>query len=133
MNYACRHVFIIRHQFRAYKSLKESLQESEALLHIDFSENYGCKNASSIQTCHFGASNQQATLHTGVLYRCNGLTSFASISASLQHDPPAIWAHIMPVLKNLHDKYPEITTLHFFSDGPTTQYRNKQNFYLLST
>lgn len=129
----CRHVFIIRHQFRAYKSLKESLQQFEALLHIDFSENYGCKNASSIQTCHFGASNQQATLHTGVLYRYNGLTSFASVSASLRHDPPAIWAHIEPVLKTLHENYPEITTLHFFSDGPTTQYRNKKNFYLLST
>ncbi|ESN91594.1 hypothetical protein HELRODRAFT_165647 [Helobdella robusta] len=86
-----------------------------------------------LKTCHFGASNQQATIHTGVLYKYNGLISFASISESLRKDPSAIWAHIEPILQNLRESYPGITTLHFFSDGPTTQYRNKQNFYLLST
>jgi len=27
----------------------------------------------------------------------------------------------------------DVVDLHFFSDGRTTQYRNKMNFYLLST
>ena len=68
-----RHVCIIRHQFRAYKHLKETLDVNEAVIHVDFSENYVCKNAAEIQSAHFGASNKQATLHTGVVYAIDGL------------------------------------------------------------
>jgi len=73
---------------------KESADVNEAVDHIDFSENYVCKNVSEIQSTHFGASNLQATLHTGVIHVVNGHQSFASISDSLQHDPAAIWAHL---------------------------------------
>jgi hypothetical protein len=132
-NEICRHVYIIRHQFRAYRSLKETVQSNEAVVHIDFSENFACKFASEIQDTHFGASNRQASIHTGVVYTSDGLQSFATISDSYRHDPPAIWSHLKPVLCNLQQTNSDITDLHFFSDGPTTQYRNKINFFLLST
>lgn len=32
----------------------------------------------------------------------------------------------------MKNSYPTIDTVHFFSDGPTTQYRQKKNFYLFS-
>lgn len=127
------HVYKIRHQFRAYRHLKETLDVNEVVIHIDFSENYQCKHAAEIQSAHFGASNEQATLHTGVMYKVDGLQSFTTISNSLRHDAAAIWAYMQPVLDNLRATNPEITDLHFFSDGPTTQYRNKQNFFLFST
>ena len=127
-----RHVYTVRHQFRAYRSLKDSLQSNEAVIHIDFSENYECKCGSEIQSAH-GASNRQVTIHTGVMYRIDGHQSFASISESLRHDTAGIWAHLKPVLLQLRQSHPQLTDLHFYSDGPTTQYRNKQNFYLLST
>lgn len=38
-----------------------------------------------------------------------------------------------PSLKELRTTNPQIETIHFISDGPLTQYRNKGNFYLLST
>lgn len=44
-----------------------------------------------------------------------------------------MWAHLEPILGELCETFPQITTLHFLSDGPVTQYRNKNNFYLLST
>lgn len=128
-----QHVYTLRHQFRSYRSLKESLLSNEAVVHVDFSENYECKCATEIQSAHFGASNRQVTIHTGVLYKSDGHQSFATISDSLRHDPAAIWAHIKPVLIELKQSDPEITDIHFYSDGPTPQYRNKQNFYLLST
>jgi hypothetical protein len=28
--------------------------------------------------------------------------------------------------------FPQIDTIHFFSDGPSTQYRQKNNFYMFS-
>ena len=95
--------------------------------------NYICKNAVEIQSAHFGGSNKQATLHTGVVYLFGEHQSFTTISEFLRHDPSAIWAHLKPVLHELKRRHPEITNIHFFSDGPTTQYRNKANFYFFST
>ena len=133
-NDLCCHVFNVRHQFREYKKLKENLSDREAVIHIDFSENYNLKYASEIQSCHFGASQQQATLHTGVVYKAEtNYWSFASISSSLQHGPAGIWAHMDPVLETIREESPGIDVVHFFSDGPTNQYRNKTNFYLFST
>jgi len=128
-----QHVYNVRHQFRAYRTLKQSIETNEAVIHVDFSENYICKNAVEIQSAHFGGSNKQATLHTGVAYLFGEHQSFTTISESLRHDPSAIWAHLKPVLHELKRRHPEITDLHFWSDGPTTQYRNKANFYFFST
>ena len=37
-----KHVYNVRHQFRAYKQLKETIDVNEAIIHVDFSENYMC-------------------------------------------------------------------------------------------
>ncbi|KAJ8720692.1 hypothetical protein PYW08_006157 [Mythimna loreyi] len=75
----------------------------------------------------------QITLHTGVLYVTNERPiSFCSISPSNEHCPEAIWAHLDPILKYIKAGYPNVSVLHFFSDGPTTQYRQKKNFFLFS-
>jgi hypothetical protein len=50
-----------------------------------------------------------------------------------KHGPAAIWAHLKPILNSVVQKNPEIDTIHFKSDGPTTQYRCKQNLYLFCT
>jgi hypothetical protein len=47
------------------------------------------------------------------------------------HGPAAIWAHMKPVL-NIIVQQKNIERVHFVSDGPTTQYRSKNNFYMLS-
>jgi len=110
-------------------------------------ENYAMKYESEIQSVHFGAARSQISLHTGVMYfRANKehsdgesskkfdvrSTSFCSVSDSLRHDPAAIWAHLMPLLELIKERHPSVDTVHFQSDGPTTQYRNKKNFCLLA-
>lgn len=100
---------------------------------MDFSENYGCKLHKQIQAFHFGGSRQQATIHTSVAYTSEWVQCFATISDSLRHDERAVWGHIEPILKDIKMHNPNLTTVHFMSDGPVTQYRNKKNFYLMST
>ena len=129
----CRHVFNIRHQYKELLQKKLSLGNHEMMMHIDFSENYALKYHTEIQSVHFGASNDQATLHTGMLYAKRDSFGFASISACRRHDASAIWAHLKPVFDYVAHNYPDIDTVYFVSDGPTTQYRCKNNFYLLST
>lgn len=130
-----RHLFNIKQQFLYHRELKKNMSAHECLIHIDFSENYSCKFGSEIQAVHFASSQQQATLHTGVLY-LGGKEEhvcFSTISPSKQKGPPAIWEYLAPVLDHLKEVYPFVSVVHFFSDGPCTQYRQKGNFYLFST
>lgn len=128
-----RHSYNIKHQYSTLRELRENLSEDEVLLHVDFAENYLCKYASEIQAVHFGDSHQQVSLHTGVAYTKAAQSSYCTLSSSFRHDPPAIWAHLRPVLQHLQENNPSARVLHMVSDGPTTQYRSKKNFFLLST
>ena len=128
-----KHTFNIVHQHKQYRNLRQNMKENECLIHIDFAENYACKLSDEIQSMHFGASKKQVTLHTGVAYVGPNAkaTSFCTVSDSLQHGPGAIWAHLDPVLDNIQSKH-ALETVHVFSDGPTTQYRQRGNFFLFT-
>uniref|UniRef100_UPI00358DF4FA uncharacterized protein n=1 Tax=Myxine glutinosa TaxID=7769 RepID=UPI00358DF4FA len=82
---------------------------------------------------HFGASKKQLSLHTGVYYVGPNANPapVCTISENLYHGPAAIWEHLKPNLNSLQEKH-EVDTMHFFSDGPTTQYRQKLNFFLFT-
>lgn len=117
-----KHICNIYRQYQEYKTCITNLENNEAAIHIDFSENYQCKHYEEVQSMHFGSAKAQITLHTGVLYmKAEKAISFCSISPSNLHNPESIWAHLDPVLNFLRSKYPNITVVHFFSDGPTTQ------------
>ncbi|CAH0719094.1 unnamed protein product, partial [Brenthis ino] len=86
-----------------------------------------------IQSAHFGVSKNQFTLHTGVIYlQGNSPVSFCTISPSLSHDPGAIWALLKPIIEYAKERCQMARAIHFFSDGPSTQYCQKKNFYLFN-
>ena len=96
------------------------------------------ESANEIYGTHFVASKTQMTLHTGTYFNkqsCQAevCETFCTVPDCLQHGPPAIWNHLSPILLEIQEQYPNIDTVYFFSDGPTTQYRQKGNFYLFST
>ena len=105
-------------------------------MHIDFSKNFNCKFAEEIQAIHFGGNRQQVTLHTGIMYTKNGDSlikhSFCTLSKSLRHDAAAVWAHLKSILKWALKINNQIKDVHILSDGPSSQYRNKKIFYLIS-
>ncbi|XP_041360121.1 uncharacterized protein LOC121376342 isoform X1 [Gigantopelta aegis] len=123
-----KHMYNIKHQYKKYREVRENLKVDEALLHIDFAENYAGKYASEIQ------SVQQVTLHTGVCYiKGRDPLTFCTVSPCMDHSPAAIWAYLDPVLRYIKVEHTQVSTLHVFSDGPVTQYRQKQNFFLMCT
>lgn len=132
-----KHEGIRRWQFHAIKELKQNLKETEAIIHIDFSENYAMKYESEVQSFHFGGSRQELTLHTAVIYyrdSTNTVTSksFCTVSESKRHDSAAVWAHIVPLLEFVETVNKDIDNLHFLSDSPSSQYRNKTMFYAIA-
>lgn len=131
-----RHVYYIKTQYRNYRACIDRLSEEEVALHIDFSENYNCKHFEEIQSHHFGGSRNQVSLHTGVMYKRGSenkieVSSFCTVSGNVTHNPAAIWAHLHPILSSIQESFTEVKIIHVFSDGPATQYRQKQNFYLI--
>lgn len=128
----CWHVLVIRNQFHEYHKVMNVQSTNACIIVVDYSENYTCKQRRAIQSAHFGASNSQISMHTGVAYVQNGKMSFCSLSDCTRHDPSAIWACLLPVLRSLRDKFPTLEYLHFWSDGPVTQYRNKHNLLFAS-
>jgi len=63
---------------------------------------------------------------------CTANIEFCSISDSGDHAPAAVWSHLLPVLINIRQSDDSTDVLHVVSDGPTTQYRNRYNFFLAS-
>lgn len=51
----------------------------------------------------------------------NYICKMSSEIQSMHFGPPAIWAHLKPILKRIKDSNPEVSSVEFFSDGPTTQ------------
>lgn len=126
-----KHFFNMTHQQNQYKKAVNELKENEAVIVCDFSENYQAKLAEEIQSMHYGASNLQICLHTGMVFWKDRTQSFCTLSDNTSHQPAAIWAHLTPVIEMIKRDSPETAIIHFFSDGPSSQYRQKKNFYLL--
>lgn len=84
----------------------------------------------------FGDSKSQITLHTSVLYYYDNVLDIMSVnpiftfSKNIRHDPVLICAHLLPILDIIKSNVPNLKIMHFTSDGPVTQYRNKSMFYL---
>lgn len=131
-----KHLYGIHANNKEKKGTKENLKANEIMMQIDFSENYVTKYAQEIQSVHFGASKAQLSLHTGVYYTKDDnmdtiqTHSFATVSENLEHQAHAVWAHLKPVLMKILNNRPGVDTLHIFSDGPTSQYRNRNNIHL---
>lgn len=132
-----KHLYFMKHQQRELQNQKRNIGVNEILIQIDFSENYIAKCHSEIQSMHFGASKKQISLHTGIYYYRETYESsvksqtFCSVSNNLDHQAHAIWAHLDEILLQLARSFPDTTRLIFASDGPTSQYKNRNNCYLL--
>ena len=140
------HVFTIREQYSALKYKKEHLGRDEIILHCDFAENFILKYHEEIQSMHFGASKRQMSMHTGVLYSRQTTSSaiddmpvpvstqpFCTVSGTLDHGVHGIWAHLRPILHLIKEKHASVTKIHFWSDGPTSQYKNRSNLFMMTS
>lgn len=129
-----KHWFTMHRQFAAFRENKNRIRDDEGMVHVDFSENFNCKYHSKIQSVDFGTSHAQASLHTVILYnKSQQPVCLCTISSNLEHGPVGIWAHLKPVLRYIRMEFPQVQHLTFWSDGPSSQYKQNMTFLLLST
>lgn len=124
-----RHQFAFKNQFQEMTWAKQSLQNDELCLLIDFSENYTLKFGNEVQSAHFG-SNDQVVIHQGVAYfKERESKCFATLSTDKRKTSDAVIAHIQKAIQ-LIDMNPK--KLIIFSDSPSSQYRNRNTIQMLA-
>lgn len=132
-----KHVHLVTHQYKALREISENLDFKEIKFGFDFSTNYVGKCREEVQSTNYGASKNQVSLQTGIFYYRDQIgqiqhVGFASVCDFLQHDAAAAWAYLEPVLDHLVELVPDVEVIHFHSDGPTSQYKNKRFLYLFT-
>ena len=129
------HISRVKNQYEQIKKLKENLPIHEMIVQLDFAENYSCKSLQEVQSAYF---NQTCvTLHPMVVYFMSSDNqlehrSFIVVSDEMAHKASTVLTFIddlIPELKALDDG---LKVIHFWSDSPTSQYRNKHIFELIA-
>jgi hypothetical protein len=128
------HDFIKRAQSKYLKDLKLLFSPDEAILLVDFSENFTFNIPQEVQAAHF--CRKQATIHPFVLYYKDSanqvvphVRSFVAISDTDVHDADSFHA----LLKRFFEKARSemlldgVAKIHVFSDGAPSQYKNWKN------
>ena len=129
------HVTIMRNQYAEIRKLKQGLKAHECVIHMDFAENYNCRNMDEVQSAYW--SQAQVTLHPTVIYHKdaqddNVHTSHVYISDDLNHTSNTVITFIKDLTEKVKELDPDMAHVHNWTDSPTSQYRNKTIFYLVS-
>ncbi|XP_047123312.1 uncharacterized protein LOC124806436 [Hydra vulgaris] len=128
-----RHVYIKRQQSAYFRLCRQNVSENELIIQMDFSENYTIMEQSEIQSAYW--VHQQLTVFTAAVWSKNYTHSYAIVSDRLLHDKYAV----LFIIKELLNCYHNICKLHFFTDGPSSPFKNSyvmtamNNLYKLSS
>lgn len=118
------HTYIKRAQFSAFSSLKSKCDGKNIVLQVDFSENASITFQREVQAAHW--HYQQATLFTAHAWVDGAENlSVVIVSDDLAHTKHSIYVYIQRVLKSLCTKFSSIESVEVFSDGPTTQFKQR--------
>jgi hypothetical protein len=123
-------------QFREISNLRNSLQPmTEITCQLDYSENYACVYQDEPSAVFF--DRKQVTVHPMVIHY-KDLTgsmqhiSYVGLSDEKLHSAPTTLAFITKMYPELKKVLPDISMVHFISDSPSSQYRNRSIMKLLA-
>lgn len=129
------HVKRVSEQYKAVKQMKDALPENHVLVQMDFSENYNCQTMEEIQSAYWNSS--MVTLHPTIIYYKNTSgnlchKSLVFVSEVLHHNAAMVSAIVNDVVGISKEYVTDLKQVHFWTDSPSSQYRNKSVFDLIS-
>jgi hypothetical protein len=126
------HCHRVQHQFQEMRKLRKDLPTGHALGWMDFAENFNCTSVEQPQNAYW--NNTSVTLHTMVVYLPDGEEhhSFVAVSDEMSHGPATVYAIIRKLVPYVKSIYSRLTDIHYLTDSPTSQYRNKTIFLILT-
>ena len=127
------HVRRLNAQYDQIRHRKETLPELHIVLQMDSSENYSCSSADEIQSGYWNKT--QVTLHPIVAYfKHDGKAqhkSFVVVSDEVGHNTNTVIAIITNIVPEVNALDEAISHIHYVTDSPTSQYRNKIMFLIV--
>ncbi|XP_063966655.1 uncharacterized protein LOC135156857 [Lytechinus pictus] len=127
------HVGRIAKQYKELRKLRENLKEGEVLVWMDFAENYTCSAMEEVQSAYWNA--QSVSLHTMVTYfpqkKNKECQSYVGVSQNTSHNAKTVFTILKAFIPLLKKEYPLLQKIHYLTDSPTSQYRNKTIFQML--
>ena len=122
----CHRVGLIYGQLQRLKSVLK--RKCEVMILLDFSKKWCCKYQDEVSACYY--NNKQITIHPMVVYHRdidNNVLhdSYVGITAETTHTAPTIMAFINSVMTYVKAALPGLEIVHFVSDSPSSQYRNR--------
>lgn len=129
------HAERVKAQYGQLKELKSNLPEGHMIVQMDFAENYTCQSVEEVQSAWWNGT--MVTLHPAVadFNDENGSLIHQStvfISDELAHNSSTMYAILRKLVPELKSIVPEVKYIHYFTDSPTSQYRNKTIFHILT-
>jgi hypothetical protein len=122
-------------QYNEMRRLRESLSENKMVVWMDLAENYSCVSLEEIQSAYWNAT--AISLHTMVVYsNSNGnstrVQSYVAVSDVMSHNASSVYTILKKLVSLLKKEHPNLQAIHYLSDSPTSQYRNKTMFQFVS-
>ena len=130
------HAERVKIQYKAMKDLKVQLLPTQCIIQMDFAEDYHCQNNDEVQNAYFGAGN--VTIFPAVVYYRDAesaellVKSIAFISDEGSHDSYAVHAILDKLLPIVKQFVPDLKQVFYWTDSPTSQFRNKTIFHIIS-
>lgn len=117
-----KHHYINSEQLKSYQRCVSDVKtdDSAAVIQIDFAENYKCVFQDEAGNAHWNQS--QVSIFTAAIWTSGGINSYSVVA----DDPDHSKRTIVPYVDRLFEELPKgIKTVHIWSDGPTSQFKNK--------
>lgn len=120
-----KHSYVKREQaemFNSHDRPRASNEEFslEALLQVDFAENFVCESQDEVQSAHW--NQRQLSCFTSALYYNESFQSKVYVSNNLAHKKETIVPYMYKLLIDLPSS---VKILKVWSDGPSSQFKNK--------
>ena len=132
------HIYTKRAQVGSLEEIKNSLSVEDALIQVDYSENYENVQQGEVQSAYFGHTSFsiftaccyfRSTTSGEIEKECITVTSEAS-----DHSRIAAMTCIDKVIDHIQQKFPDnsFENIHIWSDGCASQFRSRYVFMLLT-
>ncbi len=121
------HTYVKHRQAAHLELLKSECDSKNVVLQVDFSENASIASQREVQAAHWHHS--QATLFTAYAWiGSESSESIVLISDDLIHSKQSVYVFMQYIFNHLKTNNPDMTTLNIFSDGASSQFKQKYLF-----
>lgn len=108
---------------------------TECSVQMDFSENWTTKYQDEPSSVYYDKA--QTTVHPMVVHYIDDhgqlkVRSYTGIGDETSHAAPTVYAFVSVLVAELPNLLPNLVKIHFISDSPRSQYRNKTIVAMLS-